>query len=227
MTHPAKSSNTGSMIWYVGLGLVLVLGIVAVIAARGSGDDDVSEEVQQLQTGEVVVGDEAAETTTDPLPAYDPEAADDPAIGQTIPTVSGTSLDGEPMTIGAGDGTAKLILFVAHWCPHCQREVPAIVEHLADTPMPDDVELLTVSTSVTEDRGNYPPSEWLEDEGWTAPVLADSDDFAAAEAYGLSAFPYFVVTDADGAVVARTSGEISMDQFDALVEAAQTGTPIS
>ena len=31
-----------------------------------------------------------------------------------------------------------------------------------DVPMPDDVELLTVSTSVKPDAGNYPPQDWLE-----------------------------------------------------------------
>ena len=53
MTNPAKASSRGPLIWYVGLGLVVLLGIVAVIAARGSGDDDVSEEVVAAQTSEV------------------------------------------------------------------------------------------------------------------------------------------------------------------------------
>lgn len=223
MTNPAKASSRGPLIWYVGLGLVVLLGIVAVIAARGSGDDDVSDEVVAAQTSEVVIDDGSA----DPLAPFDRAAESDAALGATIPSVSGTSLDGEPMTVGPDDGTAKVILFLAHWCPHCQAEVPRIVDHLADTPMPDDVELLAVSTSVVADRENYPPSTWLDDEGWTGPVLADSEQGLAGEVFGLSVFPYFVAVDAEGQVVGRTSGEIPMEQFDELVQAAQSGTPLS
>ena len=61
------------------------------------------------------------------------DGEDDAAIGQTIPTVSGKTLDGDAITIGP-DGGAKVIVFVAHWCPHCQAEVPEIVSHLKDTP---------------------------------------------------------------------------------------------
>ena len=140
-------------------------------------------------------------------------------MGATIPTVTGTSFDGDEITI-APDGTAKVVLFVAHWCPHCQREVPMLKAHLDDVPMPDDVQLITVSTSVEPSADNYPPQSWLEGEGWDGETLADSTEAGAAAAFGIGGFPYFVVTDASGQVVARTSGEITMDQFDQLVDLA-------
>ena len=40
------------------------------------------------------------------------------------PPSPASDFDGDDITIGADDGTAKVILFVAHWCPHCQAEVP-------------------------------------------------------------------------------------------------------
>src|SRR5690606_24156727 len=85
----------------------------------------------------------------------------DPAVGMTIPRVSGTTLDGDERTIEPG-GTAKVIVFVAHWCGHCQAEVPRLVEHLKTTPMPDDVELVAISTNVDAKAPNYPPSAWLD-----------------------------------------------------------------
>jgi len=47
-------------------------------------------------------------------------------------------------------------------------------------------------------------------EGWTAlmPIR-----LKAADAFGLSAFPYFVAVDGSGKVVARTTGEITTDEF--------------
>ncbi|MGN6693113.1 MAG: TlpA family protein disulfide reductase [Aquihabitans sp.] len=234
MTSPknagAATSRNGAAIW-IGVGAVIVvLGLAAVFFARGSGSDD---EVSG-QTGKVSVGD-ASTTTGDgdgggaaadsesstTLPVYDATLNDDPAVGMTIPTVTGKTFSGDDITISGDDGKAKVILFVAHWCPHCQREVPLLKAHLDDNPMPDDVELLTVSTSVKPGADNYPPQEWLEGEGWSAPVLADDEDSSVAQAYGLSAFPYFVVVDEDGKVVERASGELTTDQFDAAVAAAQ------
>jgi len=65
-----------------------------------------------------------------------------------------------------------------------------------------------VSTSVSLDRPNYPPSAWLAKAGWAPPVLVDDAGSSAARAFGLTAFPYFVLVDGDGKVVARSSGEL-------------------
>ena len=154
----------------------------------------------------------------DALPAM-PESGGDPAVGTAAPDLLGKSFGGSPVTIGR-DGKPKLVLFVAHWCPHCQREVPLLVSWLKDHSLPDGVELLTVSTATSADRPNYPPSTWLEDEGWTAPVLADSADAAAATAFGLPGFPYLVGIDAQGKVVGRLSGEFTADTFVALATRA-------
>jgi thiol-disulfide isomerase/thioredoxin len=234
VTTPKKSgppsSSSGSAVW-IGVGVVIVvLGVIAVLLASGSGDD----EPVANQTGEVSVGDSSTTTGGDgsaeepgavagALPEYDATLETDPAVGTVIPTVTGQDFDGNDLTIAGDDGQAKVIVFVAHWCPHCQKEVPLLKEHLDGQPMPDDVELLTVSTSVQPGAENYPPQEWLDEEGWAAPVLADDETGTVARAFGLSSFPYFVAVDADGTVVERASGELTTDQFDALVEAAQQG----
>lgn len=201
MTNPQKTGN-GSALWIGALVVVIVLGVIAVAVARGGSDDDA--------TGQVGMG---------ALPLYD-DSSEDPAVGSTIPTVTGTTFSGDDLTIGP-DGTAKVMLFVAHWCPHCQREIPRIKEHLDSNPLPDGVELLTVSTSVKPGAENYPPQDWLEAEEWSAPVVADDEANSIASTYGLSGFPFFVVVDADGKVVQRMSGELSTEQFDAAVAAAQ------
>lgn len=211
MAAPATPQR--NYLWPAVIAVVLVLGLVAIVAARGSSKDD-AEEVASQQTG-------AVEVTGDPLPAFStPE--DDAAVGTTIPELRGTDFEGEEVVIGP-DG-AKVIMVVAHWCPHCQREVPRVMSHLEDNPMPDDVELVMLSTAVDRSGGNYPPSSWLADEGWTGPTLTDSEQGVGAAALGLDGFPYFVVTNAEGEVVTRTSGEISTETFDQLVAAAQSGS---
>lgn len=197
-------------LWLAMAAFVLLAGVVAYFSTRGSTAKTAAG-IQQARPVQI---------TGAPLPEL--KSGDgDAAVGLTIPEVTGASFDGSPVSI-TNDGRAKLILFVAHWCPHCQKEVPLIVKHLADKALPSTVEMIAVSTSASADKPNYPPSEWLAIENWTWPVLVDSEKGEAALAYGLPGFPYFVAADANGKVVARSSGEIPMDQFDALVQKAMT-----
>ena len=64
-----------------------------------------------------------------------------------------------------------------------------------------------MATSTSTQQPNYPPSAWLAREGWRVPVLTDDDGSSAAQAYGLTSFPYFVFIDAGGKVVQRLAGE--------------------
>jgi cytochrome c biogenesis protein CcmG, thiol:disulfide interchange protein DsbE len=212
---PAKR---GFPVWPVAIGLVVMLGVVVIAIATLGGDDDADtgsgggDETLIEETAEPV------EVSGEALPQF-AQTEDDAAIGFTFPTLSGTDLDGQPITIG-GSGRPTLVVFVAHWCPHCQREVPVIQEWVDAGNLPDDVDLVTVSTSIDPSRPNFPPSAWLADEGWTAPTLVDPDN-AAGVAAGLSAYPYFVVVDADGNVVARVTGELPTGELDQLVELAR------
>lgn len=144
----------------------------------------------------------------------------DPAAGKAFPELSGLStFDGSALSI-AKDGRPKVIIFIAHWCPHCQREVPVIVDWLAANGTPTDVDLYAVSTGVAADRGNFPPAAWLIKENWPVPTLADDEKGSAFAAAGLTSFPSFVAVDAAGNVVLRTSGELSTSQFEALLARA-------
>ena len=82
-----------------------------------------------------------------------------------------------------------------------------LVRWLGNDRLPPGVELVAVSTAVRPEMPGYPPSAWLRQAGWPAPVLADDPQGSAASAFGLSGFPFFVLLDGRGTVVARVSGE--------------------
>jgi thiol-disulfide isomerase/thioredoxin len=197
---------------------VVLVALVVAIAAGGDGDESASD-----------AGDRAGDAATtgtvavpgDPLPQF-ANSADDPAVGMMLPSLTGTDQTGAPLTIGA-DGRPTMIIFVAHWCPHCQREVPVVQHWVDDGRLPEAVDLASVSTAIDPNRPNYPPDAWLADEGWTAPVLVDSDN-AAAQAVGLSAYPFFVAVDGDGTVVLRTSGELTADELDGIASTLAQGS---
>lgn len=198
-----QTSRGPSLALWVLIG-ILGLAIVAVVVAALTQSDPVAGQEQPV----------TVEGTA--LPAL-PESGDDPAVGETAPTLVGSTFTGEDITIGGDTGQPTLIAFVAHWCPHCQAEVPRLVEWRADGTIPEDVRLVAVATGTDENQPNYPPQDWLEGEDWPDDVLADSPGSDAAEAYGLDAYPYFVALNADGTVAARGSGELDQQGIEDLV----------
>lgn len=203
-----RSGQRQRQMWWVVAAVVAAAAVAAVVASRPHHNAAAG-----LQQTRPVTVEGAALA---PLPDT---GTPDPAVGEMIPTLQGAAFDGTPVTIGA-DGHPKVIAFVAHWCPHCQREVPLLVDWLAAHQLPAGAELFAVATSTKPDAPNYPPSAWLTRVHWPAPVLADDGDGSAARAAGLTAFPFFVAVNANGRVVARTSGELSTDAFAALASKA-------
>jgi thiol-disulfide isomerase/thioredoxin len=111
-----------------------------------------------------------------------------------------------------------MLVFLAHWCPHCNREVPELNKWRDSGDVPEGLQVVAVTTAVSADREHYPPSTWIRDEmGWTWPVLADSPDNDAAIAFGVSGFPFSVILDTDGTVLGRSSGELGLDGIEAFV----------
>lgn len=186
---------------------VVGMALVVTIALAVSGDDDAPATNPAGETA-------FAEILDAPLPRL---ADPDPARGQTVPRISASTLDGERVTIPSGGGTARLYGFFAHWCSHCQAEVPVVAEWLNANELPAGVEVVAISTNVEESAPNYPPSAWFEREGWPTPVVVDDVGSPLAEGFGLPGFPYWVAADADGVVVARASTELGADGFAALI----------
>ncbi len=212
MSSPVRNPNRT---WFVVIAVVVVVGIAAVaaVAMSGSSDDGNDAKATAHETAPVTVDGRH-------LPAYtDPEK--DTAVGDTIPTLQGISFDGSPVTV-APNGKPQAIVFLSHSCPHCQAEVPRIVA-LAKQGKLDGVDVTAVTTNTSPELPNYPPSTWLQREKWPFPVMADSKDAGAGRAFGLTAFPYFVLVDGDGKVVVRATGEVSDESLTRAVKALVAG----
>ena len=198
--------------------------LVALLAVAGIGTWLLAgEDEPDAQAGAATAIVEAppVETATvrvdgAPLPAF---TAPTDATGVAAPKLSGVDFRSTPVDLTTGN-TARVYGFFAHWCPHCQAELPSLTEWAGATELPDDVEVVAVSTAVEPSADNWPPSAWFEREGWTGTVLIDSPEGTAASAFGLTAFPFWVVTDADGDVLLRTTGVLDHSQLDQLVSLA-------
>lgn len=215
-TPDKGSSRTGMIVIGVVAALVVIAGVVALVVTSEGGGDDVADAVQEQGTVEVS-GDSLPEYPADGGLAADP--ATDPAVGMTPPTLTGTDFAGEPVTIDPAADGPMVVVFAAHWCPHCQKEIPLIQDWIDEGNLPEGVQVNLISTGVQADQNNYPPSEWLAREGWSEQVLLDNPDQTASQVYGLSGYPYMVFVDADGTVTQRASGELPIEQFGQFVDA--------
>ena len=153
-----------------------------------------------------------------PLPELATDViADDSAVGMTAPTVVGVDFAGDPVRIDPAQDGATMVVFLAHWCPHCNAEIPVLNELRDAGRLPDDLNIVAVSTAPNANGSNFPPGDWLVDMDWQWPAIADGVDidegsFLTAEAYGVSGFPFVVLVDGEGKVAARWSGESTADE---------------
>lgn len=210
----------------------LAAGALLTSTACGGSDDAASEATTQATTEAGI-----EETTTDPAAAPVVAAADailessesfivtgdalppledpnnDASVGTVAPVVTGATFDGTEVSIGGPTDGPTMLVFLAHWCPHCNDEIPEIVELRDRGDLPENLNIIGVSTAVQPDRDNYPPSNWIVEKDWTWPVLADTADSEAIQLYGGTGFPFTVMLNADGTVNARKSGNESADQI--------------
>lgn len=215
---------------FVGVGLGVVIGLLL-----GGDDADSSAASGATTTTDVSRVDPTTPATLDPdvlaygavtvtgsaLPAMQSGSADTSA-GLAIPGLAGIDTSGAEVGFEA-DGRAKIILFVAHWCPHCQEEIPVVRDWLAGEPLPEGIDLYTVATFTDPSRPNFPPSTWLDDEGWTAPVILDDEDSTAARSFGITAVPAWVFVWEDGTIAFRGTGKPDAAALDAVVDTLQEG----
>ena len=196
--------------------LIIAAALIAVLATGGS--DDSGDSSASGDSGAEIEQTRPVEVTGEALAPFEDPAAD-PAVGQASPVVTGAGFDGTPMTIGGAGDKPALLVFLAHWCPHCNREVPEVIKLNDAGGIPADLDVIGISTAVASDRPNYPPSEWIVDKGWPFPTMADSENSEALDAFGGTGFPFLVIVDSDGTVLARQSGESTADELGAWIDA--------
>lgn len=254
-----KQSDTGSSrttLIVIGalLAVVVAVGVLVVVLTGGDDDEPVARSDSAIITAcpdaDVSVPDPAAVPVDqaeadsfapvgiagDALAPYTQEimeGAADPARCEVSPVISGYTYGGDPITIDPAVDGPTLIVFLAHWCPHCNREIPVLNEWRDSGDVPDGLNVVGVSTGVAADRANFPPDTWLESMDWTWPALADDDLSAddgdppstAFRAYGAGGFPTLVFVGGDGRVLYRVSGELPIAAIQQLADETMSARP--
>jgi thiol-disulfide isomerase/thioredoxin len=210
---PGAPGGGGNNPWLIVGGVVAAIIVITIIVIAAANDKGGEANNDVAYAPVKVTGAALAD-----MPDSGAMPSDDPAVGQTIPTVTGQSFDGSTVTIEPGK--PQIIAVIAHWCPHCQKEVPAIAGWQADKQLPSGVTVTAVSTAADEVKGNFPPASWLEKEEWKNPTLVDSAQSEVLHAMGATGFPTLIAVTKDGKVARRASGELTLDQVKTMFDAA-------
>jgi cytochrome c biogenesis protein CcmG/thiol:disulfide interchange protein DsbE len=217
--RPATKRPGNRWLFPAVIAAVVVAGVIAIAVAAGGGGGDDKDVV--ARPGDPI--EVAAEVTVggSKLPNYTGTGRD-AAIGMTAPTLGGVDFAGANVEAGGATGEPYAVVFLAHWCPHCQAEVPRLVS-LGRNGQITGVDVVGVATGTTDERPNYPPSTWLSREGWRFGVLVDDAAYSAAGAYGLTSYPFLVFVDAEGEVAGRIAGEVSESDLRTIFRALADG----
>lgn len=207
----------------------IITGIAQVDGGE-AGEGDPTPVAETVPVPPAVSGGTDPVITGDALPAYTSEAGD-AAVGTPAPAVVGYDFDGAEVTINPAEG-AHLVVFAAHWCPHCNAELPRLIDAIGNGTIPAWLPVTLVSTAEAATWANYPADDWLASKGWTGRTIQDGSQGEGAagtiaEAYGTTGFPYFVLIDGNGNVAARASGEMDVEQIGEFVSTLQGPTAIA
>ena len=213
-------------VWVI---IVIVLALVTggVIWAATKGDNKTtSTDGSQVDnsTSDIPVS-QPVTVTGAALTPFDETQSPDPSLGAVAPQLSGFDVQGDAITIDPAANGPYMIVFLAHWCPHCNAEVPRLLDWKGSGAVPTELNVLGIATAVSPTAPNYPPGQWFTNKGWSWPVmvdqsLGDGQAGLAASTYGATGWPYFVIIGADGFVKARVSGEVTVADLQVIVNDA-------
>lgn len=183
------------------LALVVLIGGASVLYSRlsaGTGTDNLSTQTPQAA--------QSPGETGAPQDSEAPEETEPPQVEAPDFTV----LDAEGTEVKLSDYIGKPIVlnFWASWCSPCKSEMPKFNEAWEE--LDGEVQFLMVNMTDGARETVESAKEYVEGEGFTFPVLFDTQSEAAI-AYSAYSLPTTYFIDAEGYLVARAVGAIDGD----------------
>jgi len=217
-----KKAGSGDSIRTILYVVLVVVGIAGAVALGTSGgSSDTTTDTVVTVPGGVQPAEYQKVSSTGGMLAPLPESGADTETGKSVAVLKGYDLQGRPVTIDpAGEGKATMVVFLAHWCPHCNREIPVLNKWRESGEVPTGLRVVGITTGSKADQANWPPSKWMTAMKWPFEVMADSEAQEAARAYGVGGYPFMAFVGANGKITARTSGEVPVEQLQIYANAA-------
>ncbi len=110
------------------------------------------------------------------------------------------TLQGKEISLATLRGRTVVLDFWGTWCPPCVASLPELKDVLRKY---DTERLVLLSVSVGDEEG--PWRAFVAKHGMTWPQYRDADH-GLADAFGIHAFPTYVVIDGEGAILDQIQG---------------------
>lgn len=126
---------------------------------------------------------------------------------------------GQTHTLADCQGKVVFLNFWTTWCPWCIKEMPDIEElyHELGENAGDVLILGVASPLKSDDRDVAGITAFLEENGWTYPVLMDETN-QLLSAFGIDAFPMSFFIRTDGTVFGYVPGALSKEDMQSLIQ---------
>jgi peroxiredoxin len=132
--------------------------------------------------------------------------------GKAAPDFALFSHEGQEISLSDYQGQVILINWWATWCPPCKAEMPAI-NAFYETHQANGFVVLAVNSQ----EGASTVKDFIQDNGFTFPVLLDSQG-QVMDRFHVRALPTSFIIDRHGVIQHIQTGEITSQQLEAIVE---------
>lgn len=140
-------------------------------------------------------------------------AAEGVTVGKTMPSFTLTALEGGSVTLAPSD-KVTVINFWATWCPPCRGEMPELDAFYRQNS--DKVVFYTVNLG----ESAATVKSFIDKNHYSLPVLLDENN-AVGELYRIQYIPTTLVIDKSGVIQFRTSGPVTKQQLESIVNRLQ------
>ena len=189
--------------------ILLFIFIFSLMSCSGeevSSDSDTKEKEYNHHVSSFSVSGEK-------LSIFDPASEIDSTQGKKSPKIN-YLLESQNLYVNYPDERPTIFLFVAHWCPYCQNEIPVVKNWIQNEQLFEHgINVVLVVTNTNPDKSNNPPDLWLNRAEWEYPVIYDDNFSTLGKYFGVPAFPYWVFTEPDGTIAFRFAGSLSEEQL--------------
>ena len=183
------------------LALVVLIGGAYVLYGRLSADarpDNLSAQAPQTT--------QTPGETGAPQDSAAPEETEPPKV--EAPDFTVENADGEEVKLSDYVGKPIVLNFWASWCSPCKSEMPEF--NAAWEELEGEVQFLMVNMTDGARETVESAQEYVEGEGFTFPVLFDTESNAAIT-YGVYSLPTTYFIDAGGYAIAQARGAIDAE----------------
>ena len=170
----------------------------------------VTEQAGTLEDSAAAPAEEEAEpqNTVDPQDGQADAEGEEPILA---PDFTVQNDQGEAVMLSDLRGTPVVLNFWASWCPPCKSEMPDF--QAAATEYEGQVAFMMVNLTDGSRETVDTAKAYIQEQGFTFPVVYDTE-LDAVNTYGINAFPCTFFINAEGDLVARGSGMLTLETLE-------------